>query len=162
MVSQAPLKLTGGPCGPAGPVAPVKPAAPFGPAGPCGPMAPVAPTGPTTAQVVPVSPATQLAVEVTMRTTPVVELTHAETELDTGAAIAAIPAKSEEISTPPQLCTMLARMPSWFCLRGLLFMAADKSGPPSAPVSVIAVTSSYNCINICSSASAWACRRWFW
>jgi hypothetical protein len=43
----------------------------------------------------PVSPATQSEVDATMRTAPVVVLTQAETMLDMGAAIAAVPAKSK-------------------------------------------------------------------
>jgi hypothetical protein len=43
----------------------------------------------------PVSPATQSEVDVTMRTAPVVVLTQAETLLDVGAAMAAVPAKSK-------------------------------------------------------------------
>jgi hypothetical protein len=57
---------------------------------------------------VPVSLAAQLEIELTMRTTPVVELTHAETELDTGAAMAAIPVRSEKISTPPHLRNIIS------------------------------------------------------
>lgn len=88
------------PCGPAGPVAPVAPCGPAGPCGPVAPLAPTAPTGPTTAQVALVSPATQLEIELTMRTSPVVGLIHAETELETGEAIAAIPARSEKTTAP--------------------------------------------------------------
>jgi hypothetical protein len=43
----------------------------------------------------PVSPGTQAAVEPTMRTAPVVELTQAAIMLDVGAAMAAVPAKSK-------------------------------------------------------------------
>jgi hypothetical protein len=51
----------------------------------------------------PVSPATQREVEATMRTAPVVELTQAEIFVDTGAAMAAVPTRSEEMSNARRL-----------------------------------------------------------
>jgi hypothetical protein len=51
----------------------------------------------------PDSPATQREVEATMRTAPVVELTQAETFVDTGAAMAAVPTRNEDTSTTSDL-----------------------------------------------------------
>jgi hypothetical protein len=48
----------------------------------------------------PVSPATHAAVEPTIRTAPVDELTQALTIVDTGAAKAAVPAKSNKTDIP--------------------------------------------------------------
>jgi hypothetical protein len=56
----------------------------------------------------PVSPATQLEVALTMRTEPDVEFTHAATELVMGAAMAAVPARNEKISTPPHLRNLIS------------------------------------------------------
>jgi hypothetical protein len=47
----------------------------------------------------PVSPATQRDVEATIRTAPVALLTQAATVVDTGAAIAAVPTRSEDRTT---------------------------------------------------------------
>jgi hypothetical protein len=55
----------------------------------------------------PVSPATQLEIALTIRTAPVVELTHAATELVMGAAKAAVPARSDKIITPPHLLIVI-------------------------------------------------------
>jgi uncharacterized NAD-dependent epimerase/dehydratase family protein len=51
----------------------------------------------------PISPATQSAVEVTMRTAPVLELTQAETFEETGAATAAVAIDSKQEKTPIRL-----------------------------------------------------------
>jgi hypothetical protein len=51
----------------------------------------------------PVSPATQREVEATIRTAPVVELTQAETFVDTGAASAADPTRNEDMNTASDL-----------------------------------------------------------
>jgi hypothetical protein len=48
----------------------------------------------------PVSPAIQRLVEVTMRTAPVDVLTHAEIFVETGPAMAAVPARNTETRTP--------------------------------------------------------------
>jgi hypothetical protein len=55
------------------------------------------------AQAIPVSPATQREVEATMRTTPVVELTQAETFVETGAAMAADPTRNVDTSIASEL-----------------------------------------------------------
>ena len=108
---------TGGPCGPAGPcgpvapigpVAPVKPIAPCGPAGPCTPAGPMGPTGPTTDQVMPVSLAVQFKVELTMRTAPVVELTHAVTAVDRVADPTVTVAAPEMVETAVDVAVMVA------------------------------------------------------
>jgi hypothetical protein len=91
------------PAGPTGPAAPVAPAGPTGPAPPVAPAGPIGPAGPTSAQVMPVSPATHREVLLTMRTTPVVELTQALTCVDRGAAKAAVPKRSEQKSAPRDL-----------------------------------------------------------
>jgi hypothetical protein len=53
-----------------------------------------------------VSPTAQSAIELTIRTAPVVESMHAETVFDIGEAIAAIAARSEKISALPHLRTI--------------------------------------------------------
>jgi hypothetical protein len=51
----------------------------------------------------PTSPATQRKVVATIRTAPVDELTQAEIFIDTGAAMAAVPTRSEAARTPEYL-----------------------------------------------------------
>jgi hypothetical protein len=51
----------------------------------------------------PVSPGTQRKVEATIRTAPVELLTQAEIFVDTGAAMAAVPTRSETARTPKYL-----------------------------------------------------------